>query len=330
MENNDDLKSWKKIGYSYLYGKDVEKDYLMALKWYTKAAELGDKDSQIRIAKLYYYCNAIEEDFEKSEYWFRKAIEESKLGLKFYDIGKELSDKLYYSGKGKNGGHVHAFRPEKSIYWFKKSAKLGNSDAMFKLGTGFLEGEGVDKNLKQSFHWLNKAVENNCSERIRALILIASFYEEGLVCSQDTDRAFFFYNKALATCNNEIESYAGLPAFYLDIDHLNYLHSCIQEINEQKLRAERNKIARTQAKELEARNEKIRQEAKNKLKEEKRLEEEEKRERIQEEKKLNSANNMTYLETIVFGTFAILLYILAQFVKILLNIYLFIFSKKKY
>jgi DNA polymerase III epsilon subunit-like protein len=69
---------------------------------------------------------------------------------------------------------------------------------------------------------------------ISALMTLANFYEEGIVCVQDFNNAINLYNRALDICINELDSYKGLPPFYVDYDHIDYLESQINEITEKK------------------------------------------------------------------------------------------------
>jgi len=44
---------------------------------------------------------------------------------------------------------------------FEKAADKGNADAMFALGTMYLEGKGVPKDIKMAKSWIIKAKHNN-------------------------------------------------------------------------------------------------------------------------------------------------------------------------
>lgn len=234
MENKENSAYWENQGDDYFYGRGIEKDHFMAIKCYLQSVEDGKRNPQVKIGEIYCTSDEIEEDFEKADFWFKKVLRGNELSSKYIDIGEKLSEKLYHCDRGEKGGHVHEFRPEKAIYWYKKAAELGNGDAMFYLAISYRDGKGVEKDLKKSFLWFKKAYDNDCSNQITTLISLANFYEEGVICNKNIDEAISLYTRAFAICNEEIDSYNGLPSFYVDYDHINYLNRRIQEINEKK------------------------------------------------------------------------------------------------
>lgn len=50
------------------------KNYDEAIKWFIKAAELGDIKAQMLLVKLYREGKVIPQDTEKSIYWFKKVM----------------------------------------------------------------------------------------------------------------------------------------------------------------------------------------------------------------------------------------------------------------
>src|SRR5690554_6263132 len=137
MENKENYAYWEKQGDDYFYGRGIEENHSMAIQCYLKAAEYGRRYPHIKIGEIYCVSDEIEEDFEKADYWFKKVLSGSELSSQYIDIGEKLSEKLYYCGVGEKGGHVHEWRPEKSIYWYKKAAELGDGDAMFCLAISY-------------------------------------------------------------------------------------------------------------------------------------------------------------------------------------------------
>jgi len=64
------------LAIAYENGDGVEKDYIKAAYWYTKAAEQGDADAQFNLGSLYYSGNGVEKSYEKAVYWWQKAAEQ--------------------------------------------------------------------------------------------------------------------------------------------------------------------------------------------------------------------------------------------------------------
>lgn len=234
MENKENSNYWYEKGEDYFYGRGIEKDHSMAIECYLRSAEYGERLAFVKIGEIYCTSDEIDEDFDKADYWFKKVLSGPELSSKYIDIGETLSEKLYYCGPGENGGHVHEWRPEKAIYWYKKAAELGDGEAMFNLATSYRDGTGVDQDSSKSFFWFKEAHENHCSNQITTLSSLANFYEEGIVCNKNIDTAISLYNRAIAICNEEIDSYNGMPSLYVDNDHINYLNHQIQELKEKK------------------------------------------------------------------------------------------------
>ena len=56
----------------------MEKDFDKAIKYYTLAAEKGDKNSQFNLALLYKNGEGAQKSLVKSIHWFRRNIRDSK------------------------------------------------------------------------------------------------------------------------------------------------------------------------------------------------------------------------------------------------------------
>ena len=54
-------------------GKDVDRDYAAALKWYRKAADLGDTNSMLSLAVLYAEGQGVAKDKRMAADWLRRA-----------------------------------------------------------------------------------------------------------------------------------------------------------------------------------------------------------------------------------------------------------------
>lgn len=54
------------------------------------------------------------------------------------------------------------------IYW-RRSAKLGNPDAMFRLGDCYRFGWGVEENITSAIEWYSLAAENGSEDARQAL-----------------------------------------------------------------------------------------------------------------------------------------------------------------
>lgn len=58
------------LGQIYLYGDGVGRDEALALSWYRRAAELGDKPAQLQVGLMYLNGQGVAADPEEAQRWF--------------------------------------------------------------------------------------------------------------------------------------------------------------------------------------------------------------------------------------------------------------------
>lgn len=71
-----DVGAQATLGWMYVKGEGVAKDYLKAVKWFGKAAEQGDASAQANLAWIYAKGKGVATDYAKAVKWFRKAAEQ--------------------------------------------------------------------------------------------------------------------------------------------------------------------------------------------------------------------------------------------------------------
>ena len=121
-------------------------DSAEALKWYRKAAELGDPEAALKVAK------AIDDgakgtSTEMLNYYLKAA------SLKQPDVLYRISN-LY-----KTGYKDIPQDTAKSIDYLRQAAELGDPDAMFDLGIRYEKGDGLVANVQKALEWINKAAD---------------------------------------------------------------------------------------------------------------------------------------------------------------------------
>jgi len=82
---------------------------------------------------------------------------------------------------------------EKAKYWFEQSANKGDKDAQYQLGNLYLQGLGVQNNLKTAFYWYEKASNQEHAQSQHNLGL---FYMQGEIVERDKDKALYWFKKA--------------------------------------------------------------------------------------------------------------------------------------
>ena len=91
----------------YMEGKGIEKNEEEALKWYRKAAEQGDADSEYAIGQYYEYDG---NDIKLAIEWYRKAAEQG-----YVDAQMKMKN-CYENGEGLEKDLTQAFE------WAEKAA----------------------------------------------------------------------------------------------------------------------------------------------------------------------------------------------------------------
>lgn len=136
-----------RLAMMYLDGIGEALNHKLAYYWFYRAAEQGDADS---LNKLGWMCEAgfgVERDQARAVNWFRQAAERGHLEAQF-NLGAK-----YDNGEGVSQNHAEAAR------WFRLAAEQGLADARFFLAQALESGEGVPKSIEEAIDWYILAVE---------------------------------------------------------------------------------------------------------------------------------------------------------------------------
>src|SRR5207249_3375797 len=129
------------LGFRYVNGEGVAKDYVEAAKWFRKAAQQNEALAQAMLGFCYANGQGVPKDYVEAVKWYRKAAEQN-LAPAQYDLGDS-----YAEGRGVRKDEVEA------IKWFRKAAEQNYSPAQFSLGVFFYWGIGVAKDYVESYKW---------------------------------------------------------------------------------------------------------------------------------------------------------------------------------
>ena len=110
-------------------GKELEeKDlYDNAVKWYIKAAEMGNADAQVNLGVFYQLGHAVKQDYAKALEWFTKAAQKGDAGAQY------LTANALYNNRGAPPTMTAEERKTHALYWYKKSAEGGDEGAKAEL-----------------------------------------------------------------------------------------------------------------------------------------------------------------------------------------------------
>lgn len=137
-----------KIGYLYEKGLGVSQDYQEAVKWYRKAAALGNVVAENNIGNLYIEGHGVPRDYQKAMEWLLKAASQGDTPAET-NIGA-----LYTDGRGVHQDYREAMK------WFQKAAKKENAKAEYNIGAFYNNGQGVSKDYQKAMKWYEKALKH--------------------------------------------------------------------------------------------------------------------------------------------------------------------------
>ena len=164
------------VGCRYAEGIEgvVTQDYGEALRWWRKAAEVGDLsgDAHYKIAECYIYGWGIGKNEYKASDWFLLSAGRGNLMAQIW-LGRTALDE----GRATEG-----------VKWLKKAALQGSPIAQVQLGRAYMDGlDGVKQDNSEALMWFKMAAEQEWPE---GLYLLGTMYLIGKGCAMDTEEAF--------------------------------------------------------------------------------------------------------------------------------------------
>jgi len=168
------------LGWMYDQAKGVRRNYAEAAKWYRKAAEQGNNVAQNNLGTLYYNGQGVKRNYSEALKWFRKAADHGNAAAYGW-----LGD-MYYNGQGvkKNYGE--------SAKWYRKAAEQGDAYAQNELGVLYYNGQGVKRNYGEALKWFRKAADQG---NAAAYGWLGGMYYEGHGVKKDYSEAAKWFRK---------------------------------------------------------------------------------------------------------------------------------------
>lgn len=172
------------LGIMRLYGYGELRNNVLALRYFTQAAEKGYAPAQQLLGAYYLHKNQPEKAFN----WFKMAAK------------SDLSAQLYCAA-----AYTYGFGVRKNIdsarVFYIEGAKKGNAIAQRALGEYFLQSRN-SRDKKMGLIWLSKAADQGNAQ---ALVQLGKLMYQGGISTKDLAKANLFLEKAIA------QNY--LPAF---------------------------------------------------------------------------------------------------------------------
>lgn len=146
------------------------------------AAERGVAHAQLLFGQMLLDGTGVERNPQAALYWFERAA-----------LGGELMA-VNMVGRCLDQGWGVAPSQSLALQWFRRAAARGLDWGMYNLATLLLLGkDGVPVDREEALLWLCRAVELG---HVKSKNLLAGFYEDGWVVSQDRARARSLYREA--------------------------------------------------------------------------------------------------------------------------------------
>ena len=158
LNNNDAIR---KIADYYFNGTILDQNYAEALRWYERAAMLGDSWCKSRVADMYREGRGTKKDLDRAVGIYKELSDQGNLGAMVNLIN------LYVSGD----------ITDKDVFEFAKDrmialANNANADANKRLGGYYYEGYGVPTDYAEALRWYERAAmlgDSWCKQKVLQL-----------------------------------------------------------------------------------------------------------------------------------------------------------------
>jgi hypothetical protein len=242
--NNTQIKTQQKpktatdyfnLANDYYFGEGVKQDYATAIKYYEKAAELGNSTAMYNLGIIYANGQGVKQDYATTIKYYEKAAELGNVTA-MYNLGI-----IYDNGQGVKQDYATA------IKYYEKAAELGNATAMNNLGNIYKYGRGVKQDYKKAEEYYIKEANTKIAPKPFGIAIntmnLKEFldkYEAKYIGEDDytdgkkyvsTNLSQFNFNgltKVTVIFNNEIIS-AVVAEFQKDTDSFSYLYDNLME-----------------------------------------------------------------------------------------------------
>jgi TPR repeat protein len=158
---NGNTTAMSNLGWSYLNGWGVGKDYGKARGWCEKAAAGGNAGGMINLGRLYENGWGVEKDYGKAREWYGKAAAGGDAR------GMANLGVLYEDGLGVEKDYG------KAREWYEKAAAGGDAAGMIYLGRLYENGWGVEKDYGKAREWYEKAAAGGNATGMANLEMLA-------------------------------------------------------------------------------------------------------------------------------------------------------------
>ena len=172
------------LGDMYLSGEGVKKDISKAIELYQKSADQENPQGQWRLGHMYQFGRGVEKDFAKAFELFQKSADQGNA------IGQWHLGDMYEFGEGVEKDLA------KAVELYQRSADQGESYPLFVLAEMYENGYGVYRSLSKAVELYHKACENDDNIFSQAAYRLGYAYYDGEGVEQNKETALEYFQKA--------------------------------------------------------------------------------------------------------------------------------------
>ncbi len=159
-----DANNFFEKGCNCYFGENVQQNYVQAVYWFKRAADLGNASAQFNLGVCYANGQGVAQSYTEAVKWYRKAAEQGDASAQ-YNLGV-----CYDNGLGVAQSYAEA------VKWYRKAAEQGYADAQRNLGVCYYHGQGVSQNYLEAIEWWRKSAEQG---NATAQYNLGSCYDNG-------------------------------------------------------------------------------------------------------------------------------------------------------
>jgi TPR repeat protein len=116
---------------------------------------------------------------------------------------------------------------KEAFQWLEKSANQNQSEAQYLLGIALLDGQGTEKNIKRAFYWLEQSALRGY---IKSQLKLGDIYGSGMTDYANKSKAFLWFSLAADHGVEEAIYARDLLANQLDVNELSIMDKEIERI----------------------------------------------------------------------------------------------------
>jgi|GEM_PF-1600215 len=174
------------LGEVYEHAIGVQFELYEAMLLYKKAAQLGHRVAEFKLGDYYQRGIGVVADIDEAIRWFKKAAGKNDAAAL-----RRLSA-IYASKYGNTKEYSETLRLMEDLHQEPKLSRTDRNSLCYQLGIMYLNGEGVEKNVKKAVIYINEAAELGNREALGAL---GNLYETGEGVARNLKTAYECYSK---------------------------------------------------------------------------------------------------------------------------------------